>query len=345
MNKTSIEWTQFTVNPIRFRNKETGRTGHYCEKISPGCKNCYASTMQKGPYLSGLEYIATNKDKGDLYFDDAVVEKVLRRKKPAKIFWCDMTDLFGEWVPDEWIDRCFAAMALTPWHTHQVLTKRAERMYRYFEERKPGSLGCEPRIIYWMEKLAEKHGGWMFDGIPDFPLENVWLGVSAEDQQRADERIPWLLRTPAAVRFVSAEPLLGPVSFENIPTGQGTGDEWDPIVTMNALNRASAFAPRLNLVIVGGESGPGARPCNVEWIRSIVRQCRDAGVSVFCKQLGRYPFSEQPEPKWMPLYHDAHGKCPSGEYAPWWGGSGKGGDMTEWPEDLRVRQMPEARNA
>lgn len=124
MAETKIEWVigpdgsrGHSVNPIRFRNIETGKVGHFCEKISAGCKNCYSSTMQK-PYLSGLEFIAENRDKGELFLDDAALESVLRRRKPTGYFWCDMTDMFGAWVPDEWIDRCLDVMTMTPRHRH-----------------------------------------------------------------------------------------------------------------------------------------------------------------------------------------------------------------------------------
>ena len=124
MTKTPIQWTDFSVNPFKFRNLETGKVGHHCTKISDGCKLCYASKLNGGPYLSGLTYIAENKAKGEFFLDEAVLQKVLKRKKPARIFWCDMTDMFLEDYPDDWIDRCFAVMALTPQHTHQVLTDR-----------------------------------------------------------------------------------------------------------------------------------------------------------------------------------------------------------------------------
>lgn len=136
-------------------------------------------------------------------------------------------------------------------------------------------------------------------------LSNCWLGVSVEDQETADERIPWLLQTPAAVRFVSAEPLLGPIVFDQ----QVHLERRTKILT-------GASAPRIDWVIVGGESGPKARPCNVEWIRSIVQQCKDASVPCFIKQLGA----------------NVHGWCAEI--------TGKGGDPSEWPADLRVREWP-----
>lgn len=174
MTKTPIEWADFSVNPFRFRNLKTGKVGHHCTKISPGCKNCYSSKMQAGPYLSGLTFIEENKPKGEFFLDERTLEQVLRRRKPAKIFWCDMTDMFLDDYPDEWIDRCFAVMALTPQHTHQVLTKRADRM-RHWAASKRGHFTCEYRPGYSVSRLM--------------PLHNVWMGASVEDEPHARKRI------------------------------------------------------------------------------------------------------------------------------------------------------------
>jgi protein gp37 len=281
MAATTIAWTDHSINPIRFG------VGHFCQKLSPGCANCYASDLQRRfgtPEFKGTGGplpMAVNEQgpRGQsLWLDESKLREVLRRKKPTKYFWCDMTDLFGSWVPDEWIDACFRAMAETPQHIHQVLTKRAKRMRDY----------CSRR--------------WgTFDGKLYPPPRNVWLGVSVEDQQRADERIPRLCNTPAAVRFLSVEPLLGPVELR--------------------------FLHLIQWVIVGGESGHGARPCNVAWVRSIVRQCKAAGVSCFVKQLGSRRFDS--------FYRAgvADQRVTLRDR--------KGGDPEEWPEDLRVRDFPE----
>jgi protein gp37 len=189
------------------------------------------------------------------------LDQPLRWTKPRKVFVNSMSDLFHEDVPDAFIDRVFAVMALAPQHTFQILTKRAERMREYMSGRRTrrGDRAVRPH---------ERRAPRIAKGSYSWPLPNVWLGVSVENQHFADERIPLLLQTPAAVRFISAEPLLGPVDLahwlDDIPSG----------------------SRRLDWVIVGGESGPGARPFDLAWARSIVQQCQAAGVPVFVKQLG-----------------------------------------------------------
>lgn len=282
MGKTSIEWVRnadgsqgWAINPIRARNKETSKAGHYCEKISAGCKNCYASRMQS-PYLSQLEYIAENRDKVELYFDDAAIQQVIRRKKPTTFFWCDMTDLFGDWVPDEWIDRCLLAMALTPQHRHMLLTKRPGRMRACFTAKR-GHFTCE--YIHVPATSVSRL----------LPLANVWLGVSCENQEAADARIPLLLQTPAAVRFISAEPLLGPVDLKHIEFRRATW--YDALENHDGFGLLGAAHQKLDWVIVGGESGPGARAMCPEWARSIRDQCQASGVPYFHKQNGEWaPF-------------------------------------------------------
>jgi protein gp37 len=199
---------------------------------------------------------------------DDVLLAPLKRRKPTTYFVNSMSDLFHENVPDEWIDRIFAVMALAPQHTFQVLTKRADRMRRYFAE-----VGSD--ADFGLNRLGIAA---LWTGLhgpegpcPSWPLPNVWLGVSTERQQEADERIPHLLNTPAAVRFISAEPLLGPIDLH--PLACGT----------NALT--SSTGPNLNWVIVGGESGHGYRDMNPDWARSIRDQCTASGVPVFIKQM------------------------------------------------------------
>jgi protein gp37 len=213
-------------------------------------------------------------------------DPVLRWKRPRRIFWNAHGDLFHEAVPDEAIDRQFAVMALTPQHQHIVLTKRSARMREYCISRFGG--WGETALVDEIELLIAKHGDRYGNdgGVWGAPLPNVWLGVSVEDQARADERIPDLLATPAAVRWISAEPLLGRVDLRDIsPNG---------IQTIDALSGRSKdpdwldASARLDWVVAGGESGPGARPMHPDWARSLRDQCAAAGVPFFFKQWGEY---------------------------------------------------------
>lgn len=324
MGKTSIEWTDFSINPIRARWGT--RVGHYCEKVSPGCRHCYSSRLQPRFGLptfqhqrnAGIE-ISSSPDAPGIFLDASKLQDVLKRKKPTRWFWCDMTDLFGEWVPFEWISACFGVMAHTPQHTHQILTKRPERALEWFRWVDGHGLG---------PGKAKERGAKYWGVERPWPLPNVWLGVSVEDQKRADERIPLLLQCPAAVRFLSVEPLLESVDLEPWlwPTCDARTREQHEAECMGgmACNEVS-----LDWVIVGGESGPGARPCNAEWIRSIVHQCADAKVACFVKQLGAYPYNDKGGKDFPVDLRGAHRK---------------GGDMSEWPHELRVRQFPEVRH-
>jgi len=182
-----------------------------------------------------------------------------------------MSDLFHELVPDELIDRVFAVMALTPWHTYQVLTKRPERMLAYISA--PGRAD-----VVWTDSesgmWAVTDSGRIVVTHPQWPLPNVWLGTSVENQRWAAERIPLLLQTPAAVRFISAEPLLGPLLLE-----QTAGIHW-----LGPPSQSRGMNQGLDWVIAGGESGPKRRPCDLDWLRSLRDQCQVAGVPFFFKQ-------------------------------------------------------------
>ncbi len=316
----------------------------------------------------------------EVYLDEKVLYSLLKRRKPAKVFWCDMSDLFGKWVRREWIDKCFAVMALTPHLTHQILTKRTAEMAEYFSD-KERLIQSIDAALYSVPGGKEKMNEWFYDALPDWtcatgwPLPNVWLGTSVEDQPRADERIPHLLRCPAAVRFLSCEPLLGEIELSHFHIGWRRCTECkeadDPSYErpLGQLIRGWAQEPQcyscdatdslvidghhLHWVIVGGESGHGARRCAVEWIRRIVAQCKAAGVACFVKQLGSVPQTsyydalfrqefeakgkEWPEPiEWS--YRD--GQPPLGSIVRLPLADRKGGDMAEWSEDLRVREFP-----
>lgn len=345
MGKTSIEWCDHSINPFKAKNKETGKVGHFCVRISPGCKNCYSSKMQK-PFLTQLEFIASNRPKVDLFLDDnGALGEVLRRQKPTKYFWCDMTDMLLEDYPDEWIAQCFAVMGLTHWHTHLVLTKRPERLLALMNSKE-----FRGEVDMWISVTAqdncdpnERRSDDLRATAPDveetWPLPNVWLGVSVENQATADERIPLLFKTPAAIRFVSYEPALGPVDFRRFiggPDEDGVchkcGCRWQEEDSTEKHECPPGFGPSLDQLIIGGESGPGARPFNLEWARSTIRQCKATGTACFVKQLGANP--EQGLSN-APLRMMSLGLRDK-----------KGGDWSEpdFPNDLKVRQFPEVRS-
>ena len=328
-NKSSIEWTDSTWTPIRARVKQdaakiaagrgyssliqiatrmAGRVGPHCEHVSPGCELCYSDT-NNGRCLphngTGLPFDRRSRDLVDVFIDEKILLQPLRWKQGRRVFVCSQTDLFAEFVPDELIDRVFAVMALCPQHTFQVLTKRPERMLKYFADM--GRVGEQVAGFCWDWKLSHTEG---ILTPPVFPLSNVWMGVSVENQKYADERIPLLFRTPAAIRFVSYEPAIGPVDFSR----------WDN----TALGE---WRSELDWIIVGGESGPGARPFDIEWARKVVMQCTGQKTAVFVKQLGAKPLQALPgDVAAQPLFPPPLDR--------------KGGEMSEWPPDLRVRQFP-----
>lgn len=281
--KTEIAWCDSTWNPVRG-----------CTRVSSGCKFCYAERMAARFSRLPAEYEGTFRCPGPFHgfaeqtksgprwtgrveLIESQLEIPLHWRKPRRIFVNSMSDTFHEALPDADRTWMFWMMELKAnWHTYIVLTKRAKEME------------------YFMR------------GREIFP--NVWLGVSVEDQATADERIPLLLQTPAAVRFISLEPMLSRVDFAEIPVGMD-----------GPLRKVS---PHLDLVLIGGESGPGARPCRVEWIESVIEQCAAAGVACFTKQLGAYPV-------WA-----------GAKSSPIESGLGKNADMERWPKSLRVREFP-----
>lgn len=310
---STIEWTDATWNPI---------TG--CSVVSPGCTNCYAmglagTRLQHHPSRAGL----TRPSKagpvwnGEVRLNEEWLTQPLHWKRPRMIFVCAHGDLFHESVPDEWIDRVFAIMALCPQHSFQVLTKRSARMRAYMAGHQSAIpyLGRMPLERIHLEAAGHMQGdGGFMDALKQagnvyslyldtpWPLPNVWLGVSAEDQRRADERVPDLLATPAAVRFVSAEPLLGPIDFEAMPFAEGDRRHRWSALTGQAIMHATGkdghpdctvrldkpIFSRLDWIIVGGESGPNARPMHPAWARSIRDQCNAAGTAFLFKQWGAW---------------------------------------------------------
>ena len=273
MANTSIEWTDKVWNPV---------TG--CTKVSAGCKNCYAERMM-GRNLPGMTQKFT-----DVVCHPERLETPLHWRKPSRIFVNSMSDLFHKDVPDEFILSCFQEMASISRHTYQILTKRPERARSLLSRIKL----CDPGLG-WMTLDGENPVGYggkakaLFNP-HTWPLPNVWLGVSVENQETADHRIPLLLQTPAAVRFVSYEPALGPVNFMGVRVDCNSCP--DGFHGIDALEGHNAPA-KLDWVICGGESGPGARPMHPDWARSVRDQCKEAGVPFFFKQWGEWlPFTQ-----------------------------------------------------
>ncbi len=269
---TEIEWTDETWNPV---------TG--CTKVSPGCDHCYAERVTERFHGKGsFERVMLHPER---------LRKPLHWRKPRKVFVNSMSDLFHEQVPDEFIAQVFAVMSIAKEHTFQVLTKRHGRMR---------SLLTSPEFPR-MVTAAKVGPGWKHLNESWWPLPNVWLGVSVEDQKWADIRIPALLETPAAVRFLSCEPLLGPIDLTRIPDGRNA---YGGPRSMNALREC---CPRcggwgvdcgidgvhmvkrpggIDWVIVGGESGPHFRAMDPVWAAQLRDQCTAAGVPFLFKQWG-----------------------------------------------------------
>lgn len=286
---THIEWTDATWNPI---------TG--CSIVDAGCTNCYAMTLagtrlKHHPSRAGLTRVSAGRPKwtGEVRLNEKWLDQPLRWTRPRMIFVCAHGDLFHPAVPDEWIDSVFAVMADCPQHTFQVLTKRPERMASYLTTRRAG------------KPLQPPIGGGLLGYHPFnceiLPPRNIWLGTSVSDQASADLRIPHLLATPAAVRFLSAEPLLGPVILDDMCDGWKFYDalrgNWWHDSEPPMIERGK---PKLDWIIVGGESGPGARPMHPDWARLLRDQCEAAGVPFFFKQWGEWAPSSPDEARGNP---------------------------------------------
>lgn len=259
---SKIEWTNKTWNPV---------TG--CTKVSQGCKNCYAERMYE-------RFNGKGTFKNVTCHDDRLLQP-LRWRKPYMVFVNSMSDIFHEAVPFEFVRKVFGVMAVCQDHTFQILTKRPERMadfFKWMNDTDPDFQNDPADEIYnlCIEAGIETGCGSAFV-TDEWPLKNVWLGVSVEDQKAADERIPILRDVPAAVRFISCEPMLGPIDLINLCDG-----------------KIDAFNPGVQWVICGGESGPGARPMHPDWARSLRNQCANAGVPFFFKQWGEwYPLGDR----------------------------------------------------
>lgn len=277
-----------------------------CTKVSPGCAHCYAERITERLHGPGsFEEIVLHPDR---------LEYPLHWRKPRRVFVNSMSDLFHNDVPYDFIIKVFGVMQKCPQHTFQVLTKRATGMYD---------------VVRAIGRLDQFSSAW--------PLPNVWLGVSVENQHFANERIPLLLRTPAAVRFISAEPLLGPVCLTDVKETMLPKMEGDNHIHIDATERV--VPSHIDWVICGGESGTDARAMQLSWARSLRDQCKSAGVAFFMKQLGSRPESHQKEPfPFAELFKDSRGQESAGVWA--LRDRGHHGNIDEFPEDLRIREYP-----
>ena len=296
-DNSQIEWTDATWNPIRARNTKTGKLGWHCEHATTGCEFCYAEGFNKR-LGTGLAFKPGHRQDIEIFLDETMLTQPLRWKRPRMIFVCSMTDLFADFVEDRWLDRMFAVMGACEekglGHTFQILTKRPARM------------------LAWMNEHGHKSWNSCRLSTEAWPARNVWLGVSAERQQEADERIPLLLSSPAVVRFISAEPLLDSIDLRWIAEPDDEADGViDALGGFNWIEGPGSLAPyrparpehtdrlmsrqivkerpsRLDWVIAGGESGPNARPMHPDWARGMRDQCAAAGVPFFFKQWGQW---------------------------------------------------------
>ncbi len=314
---TSIEWTDLSWPVV-----------NGCRRISPGCGGAHGVGGCYAERLAATRLAHTSKYQGLAVFGQngphwtgkarlwpSELAMPLRRRQPSKIFVADMGDLFFEEVPNETIAAVFGVMLACPRHVFQVLTKRADRLPEWYGwAQRYAAPSVQSLLLHHAQRLCDHRALRRdVDAIlaRPWPLPNLWLGVSVESQRYADERIPHLLSTPAAVHFVSYEPALGPVDFE--PWLGGRRVEMDLSDPPRVLSDEPA--PRLDWAIGGSESGPGARPCDPAWLRAAADACLTAGVAFFTKQIA----------------------TETGRAA----GVLKGGDPAHWPPGVWPRQFPQ----
>ena len=269
-DKTGIEWTDATWNCI-----------YGCSRVSPGCENCYAESFshrfsgQKGHRMEGLTVLRKKGPSwtGKITLAPDRLNQPLRWTRPRMIFVNSLSDVFHKKVPFEFVAAMFGVMGLAQDHTFQILTKRHERMvefYGWLEAEAKSRAGKPVQACLWHLDDHNAQGAdvtipkelYQGEVALDWPLNNVWMGVSVEDQERCNERIPYLQQVPAAVRFLSMEPMVGEVDYLDL-----RGIHW---------------------VILGGESGPGSRPMNPDWVRYVRDRCNEEGVPFFMKQWGQH---------------------------------------------------------
>ncbi|HWP58980.1 MAG TPA: phage Gp37/Gp68 family protein [Candidatus Acidoferrales bacterium] len=304
-DRSKIEWTDATWNPVRG-----------CSLVSAGCTNCYA--MREAHRHQSYGGLTRSTEHGPVWTGEVrvvpeLLDQPLRWKRPRRIFVNSMSDLFHESIPLEFVGRVYGVMRQAHWHTFQVLTKRPERMREFFD--------------WWRFQEWKETGG--FERV----AQNIWWGISAENQPTFDDRLPFIQdeTIPAAVRFLSLEPLLAPIDISDAFQEIDLGDE-----------DYSKWSLALNWVILGGESGPCARPMDLGWVRSIVRQCKEAEVPCFVKQLGAVPVVDENEWRNNPvrlLSVKNRNRAPAGT-VPLFFNDSKAGDWNEWPKDLQVREFP-----
>ena len=305
MGDTAISWTHRPGTRGRSWNPIKG-----CSRVSEGCRHCYAERQaarivrMQGESSVYAPLIRTVRRMGaygeevvDLWAGKAILDsktlvQPLRWRAPSTVFANSMSDMFHESLTNEQIAAVFGVMAACQQHTFIVLTKRAKRMRKWFAW-----------AVVFMQQCARNYGAdiplHLIDGMyKAWPLSNVWIGVSVENQAAADERIPDLLATPAAVRLLSCEPLLGPVDLRTVQHDREF--EVNALTGDHGVNRPlEGRAPGINWVIAGCESGPDARPCDVVWLRSLRDQCKESSVPFYLKQANSRD--------WVPMIE--HGPC------------------------------------
>lgn len=343
MQKTTIEWTAtyhpdgsitpgYSSNPIYAIRKSDGKRGWACTHASPGCLHCYSETINKR-LGTGFPFAKKYEDGVEWRLNVKELATWFRHKAPGKCFVADMTDLFHPAIPEAYKLAIIGAAALTPWKTYQFLTKRAAEMAAFVEEHT--LVDCvtalytatdeSPMLAKRFPLNAERVTVAMQQG---WPPKNTWWGVSVESPEYL-RRVAELCKIPAAVRWVSAEPLLAELDFSQVKSGS------DPDL--------SCWDQYISWVVFGGESGPGARPCNIAHIRSGLRQCQAASIKAFVKQWGSFPVMDEQEWRGLSrarlLNARLHKRAPEGT-VPILLDDRKGGDIAEFPLDLQIREFP-----
>lgn len=368
-----ISWTDATWNPIRG-----------CSRVNASCVHCYAERVAmrfsgRGMPYEGLVRVSKKDGKplgwsGDVRLVPEHLADPLRWKRPRRVFVNSMSDLFHEQLPMETIARVFAVMALCPAHTFQILTKRPKRMrgllcselFWQDVDRAISTTPFGPHEPASQKSRIDRALDLLMEIVERRALPNAHLGVSVGCQSEADEMIPALLDTPAAARWVSQEPQHGPVVYRDewlhigrcravgpaperfrcgMPAGH-EGDDGHPHTALVPTGAPWFGRPALDWIVVGGESGPGARPFDLAWARSTIAQCKEAGTACFVKQMGSKPVGN--------FCDSCDGRGRVGEGRDWGGicemcggvpvqavlSDRAGADPAEWPSDLRVREFP-----